>query len=383
MTRAHKAPRSREGNAPAPSNGRPASSALTRLGVRLGLMDPQSPETAATGAEGSGSGGRSLTGARAEAPATPAPPATAQQKGDAPPPDTAVPDDLTSLNLALVEERTAEIRPETTPSSVRVRYPVLEGKKVVVAGFSGLEQKALLDLLQTRSSVPILLTHDEAAGEPAPWRNCDLVLMNTPPEWAITEPIDPGWLAKVDKPALVFGAKEVLSRAGGMARSGARDFVAPPWSDEDVAWRSAMLLSRSLEAPPLQPARPSGPAAPEVVIAEDDTTTRALLSAMLSRHGMVCHVTDNGGTALELVRRLRPAAVILDVSMPCLDGFQVLAAIKQDPSLANIQVVLLTSRQTELDVLQGFGLGADDYMTKPFSPMELAARLKRLIVRAV
>ena len=121
---------------------------------------------------------------------------------------------------------------------------------------------------------------------------------------------------------------------------------------------------------------------PEVVIAEDDTTTRALLSAMLSRHGMVCHVTDNGGTALELVRRLHPAAVVLDVSMPCLDGYQVLTAIKQDPSLASVQVVLLTSRQTELDVLQGFGLGADDYMTKPFSPMELAARIKRLLIRS-
>jgi DNA-binding response OmpR family regulator len=82
-----------------------------------------------------------------------------------------------------------------------------------------------------------------------------------------------------------------------------------------------------------------------------------------------------------LVRSLHPHAAILDVSMPCLDGFQVLASIKQDPSLASTKVVLLTSRQTEVDVLQAFGLGADDYMTKPFSPMELAARLKRLLVR--
>ena len=372
MTRARKAPRSREGDPSVPSQGRAHSTVLTRLGARLGLLDSPSSETTPSGTD-AGSGES----------ATPASPATAQPKGGVPRTDTAVPSDLKSLNHALVEEGTAEIRPEAATSSGGAHYAVLERKKVAVAGFSGIELKALLDLLQARSSVPVLLTHDEAAGELAPWRNCDLVLINAPPEWAITQPIDPGWLAKVDKPALVFGAKQVLSRAVGMARSGIRDFVAAPWSEEDVAWRAAMVLSRSLETPPLQPSRPPASAAPEVVIAEDDTTTRALLSAMLSRHGMVCHVTDNGGTALELVRRLHPAAVILDVSMPCLDGFQVLTAIKQDPSLASVQVVLLTSRQTELDVLQGFGLGADDYMTKPFSPMELAARLKRLIVRGV
>ncbi len=351
-----------------------------RLGARLGLLDPQSPETPATGADGSGSADescmssseiRGLAGRLENDPSGPANLAPAAG------PVAGLTGDLNSLNMALVEEQTVELRPEAP----RAPYDGLAGKKVVVVGFSGIEKKALLDLVQAFSSEPVVLTHDEAAGAGAPWRNCDLVLMNAPQEWAITEPIDPGWLAKVDKPALVFGAKEVLSRAVRTARAGARDFIAAPWSGEDVAWRSAMLLSHPLETPPLQPNRPPASAAPEIVIAEDDTTTRALLSAMLSRHGMVCHVTDNGGTALELVRRLRPAAVILDVSMPCLDGYQVLTAIKQDPSLASVQVVLLTSRQTELDVLQGFGLGADDYMTKPFSPMELAARIKRLLIR--
>jgi CheY-like chemotaxis protein len=363
MTRTHKAPRSGEGNS---SKGTGASSALTRLGARLGLLDAQRPEKEGAGVEN----------------ARPGLPLPAPPKQDAPQADLP-PSDLMSLNEALAKADTPEASAETPPSPVRPQYAVLEHKRVAIAGFAGVEQKALLDLFHARSSVPVILSHEDAAGEGAAWRNCDLILMNIPPEWAITEPIDPGWLAKAEKPALVFGAKEVLSRAVGMARAGTRDFVALPWTEEDIAWRSAMLLSRAAEMPPAQAIPRPGSAAPEVVIAEDDTTTRALLSAMLSRHGMVCHVTDNGGTALELVRRLRPAAVVLDVSMPCLDGFQVLTAIKQDPALASVQVVLLTSRQTELDVLQGFGLGADDYMTKPFSPMELAARLKRLIVRGV
>ena len=376
MTRVHKPARSREGDSSVPAKGRRAGSAvLTRLGARLGLLDSQSPETTPPGTEGNAGSSEVENDPRSFADESGA--GSAEKKAHAAAADPALPGDLKSLNQALIDEQTQE----APPSSASARYDVLAGKKVAVAGFSGIEQKALLDFLQTFSSVPVVLTHDEASSAAAPWRNCDLVLMNAPPEWAVTEPIDPGWLAKVDKPALVFGAKEVLSRAVRIARAGARDFIAAPWSAEDVAWRSAMLLSQPLKTPPVQPNRPPASAAPEVVIAEDDTTTRALLSAMLSRHGMVCHVTDNGGTALELVRRLRPAAVVLDVSMPCLDGYQVLTAIKQDPSLASVQVVLLTSRQTELDVLQGFGLGADDYMTKPFSPMELAARLKRLLIR--
>ena len=75
----------------------------------------------------------------------------------------------------------------------------------------------------------------------------------------------------------------------------------------------------------------------------------------------------------------RPQVAVLDVNMPGMDGFEVLAAIRAEgiPS----RVVLLTARQQETDVIRGFTLGADDYVVKPFSPMELVARLKRLLSR--
>jgi DNA-binding response OmpR family regulator len=82
-----------------------------------------------------------------------------------------------------------------------------------------------------------------------------------------------------------------------------------------------------------------------------------------------------------LARAKQADAVIVDVSLPGLDGFQALAEIRRDRTLKNIAVILLTARQSEADVLRGFGLGADDYVTKPFSPMELAARLKRLLLK--
>jgi len=259
-------------------------------------------------------------------------------------------------------------------------HSVLAQKKIAVIGFGGSEQEALQALLKAQLSDPVALDHSQAALGPAVWQNCDLVIVNAPAEWAVTEPIDPGCWARTDKPTVLLGSTEVLTRVARIIQSAATDFIPAPWTDESVAWRAAVLLSRSMGVPP-QPNRQAASTKIEVVIADDDTTTRTLVGAMLSRHGMVCHLADNGGSALELVRSLRPDAAILDVSMPSLNGYQVLASIKQDPSLVSTQVVLLTSRQTEVDVLQGFGLGADDFMTKPFSPMELAARIKRLLAR--
>jgi CheY-like chemotaxis protein len=282
-------------------------------------------------------------------------------------------EELELLNRALAGEGASQ-------RAIGVLHSVLSEKRTAVIAFEGSELEALLGLLEFQRSIPVTLSHGEAALTPAPWQSCDLVMVNTPREWAVTEPIDPGYLLRINKPTIVFGPKDVLMRLGGVMRTDTRDFIPAPWAPDDIAWRAAMLLSRAPETPP-HAGPPADATKPVVVIAEDDTTTRALLSTMLSRYGMHCHPTDNGAAALQLVRSLHPHAAILDVSMPCLDGFQVLASIKQDPSLASTKVVLLTSRQTEVDVLQAFGLGADDYMTKPFSPMELAARLKRLLVR--
>jgi len=93
---------------------------------------------------------------------------------------------------------------------------------------------------------------------------------------------------------------------------------------------------------------------------------------------MQCRVAANGTEALEEIRAHRPHAAVLDVNMPGMDGFEVLATIRAEK--IPVRVILLTARQQEQDVLRGFSLGADDYIVKPFSPMELVARLKRLLV---
>ena len=94
---------------------------------------------------------------------------------------------------------------------------------------------------------------------------------------------------------------------------------------------------------------------------------------------MECSVASEGDTALALMRASPPDAAILDIIMPNMDGLEVLAAISNDPKLKHTRVLLLSALQQESDIVRALGLGADDYVTKPFSPVEVVARLKRLI----
>jgi DNA-binding response OmpR family regulator len=92
---------------------------------------------------------------------------------------------------------------------------------------------------------------------------------------------------------------------------------------------------------------------------------------------MECRSAVDGVEALRIVREICPRAAVLDVNMPGMNGFEILATIRREA--LPVKVVLLTARRQEADILRGFQLGADDYVIKPFNPMELAARLKRLL----
>ncbi len=119
-----------------------------------------------------------------------------------------------------------------------------------------------------------------------------------------------------------------------------------------------------------------------VLLAEDDTLTAALIIHRLEREGFeVEHYTEGLG-ALQAGSEGDFAVAILDVQMPGLDGFEVLARLRANPSATYLPVVMLTAMGSERDVVRGFDLGADDYILKPFSPAELTARLRRLMDRS-
>jgi len=120
---------------------------------------------------------------------------------------------------------------------------------------------------------------------------------------------------------------------------------------------------------------------PLVLVVEDDTKIRDLIKYNLERDGLRAAVAADGETGLTQVVDLRPDAVVLDIMLPGRTGFEVLRQIRSEPATQDIPVLLLTARSTETDKLLGFELGADDYLTKPFSPRELVARVRALLRR--
>jgi diguanylate cyclase (GGDEF)-like protein len=118
-----------------------------------------------------------------------------------------------------------------------------------------------------------------------------------------------------------------------------------------------------------------------ILVAEDDEISASILVHKLKKEGLDVVRFDNGEKAYQAAMAEPPDLVILDVKMPGLDGFEVLDRLRKDARFGQTAVVMLTSMGQESDVVRGFSLGADDYMLKPFSPVELSARVRRLLQR--
>jgi DNA-binding response OmpR family regulator len=116
-----------------------------------------------------------------------------------------------------------------------------------------------------------------------------------------------------------------------------------------------------------------------VFIAEDDRNVLELLTTRLGLAGYDTVYGRDGWEALDGIYTMRPAAIVLDVNMPRLDGFGVLRHLRNSPNVAHIPVMMLTARNAPGDIKEAIGLGARDYLAKPFTDAQLLARLARLL----
>ncbi|MEV6300726.1 response regulator [Actinoplanes sp. NPDC051861] len=119
-----------------------------------------------------------------------------------------------------------------------------------------------------------------------------------------------------------------------------------------------------------------------VLVADDDADIRDLVAFKLEQAGLEVITVGDGQAAVESARANRPDLAVLDVSMPGLSGIDVCRALRADPATAGMLIIMLTARVQEQDVEGGFSAGADDYVTKPFSPRELVSRIQALLTRA-
>ena len=118
-----------------------------------------------------------------------------------------------------------------------------------------------------------------------------------------------------------------------------------------------------------------------VLVVEDDAHIGVVLTIMLERHGFCVVLATDGEAARHLIdnRMQLPSLVLLDIQMPYADGYETIRRMRSREGWRSVPVVVLSARNGEKDVERAFELGADDYVTKPFRPCELIARIRRLV----
>lgn len=117
----------------------------------------------------------------------------------------------------------------------------------------------------------------------------------------------------------------------------------------------------------------------KVLIADDEANIVISLEFLMKREGYAVSIARDGPTALAAIRGTRPDLVLLDVMMPGLSGFEVCQAVRTDESLAGVKILMLSAKGRDTDIAKGQAMGADAYMTKPFSTKELAAKVRELL----
>src|SRR5512143_2339121 len=126
----------------------------------------------------------------------------------------------------------------------------------------------------------------------------------------------------------------------------------------------------------------STPAGELVLVVDDEPHIVALVAYHLATAGYRVSTAKSGADALTLADRERPSLVILDLMLPGMSGFDVLRKLRAKPGTRDVPVLMLTARREEPDRIEGLSLGADDYLTKPFSPQELVLRVKAILRRS-
>lgn len=118
-----------------------------------------------------------------------------------------------------------------------------------------------------------------------------------------------------------------------------------------------------------------------ILVVDDDKQIVRLIQAYLEQAGYQVLTAGDGETALHVIRRDRPDLVVLDLMLPDKDGWEVTRRVRQDEHLAHLPIIMLTARVEDTDKIVGLEVGADDYITKPFNPREVVARVRAVLRR--
>ena len=278
------------------------------------------------------------------------------------------------------------------PLEARVSLPDsimkdLENKRIAMVGFPRDEAERLCSIFAYMGAVTHLFD-SSLPPQSELVRTADAVMVNARPETIDEKWFDPKTPPPLGLPLLLVGGREVILALDPEVQARACEFLIDGWQPEEAIMRLSFALSRASRPAPApakagSPARGWNPARTleraRVLLADDDPAVAAVLCSTLREYKVDCRVASTGDEALRLVHLWQPTAAVLDVNMPGMSGFEVLSAIRVQE--LPVKVLLLTARRQESDVVQGFDLGADDYVPKPFSAVEVVMRLKRVICK--
>ena len=121
---------------------------------------------------------------------------------------------------------------------------------------------------------------------------------------------------------------------------------------------------------------------PRILVVDDEPDIIELVEFNLKQAGYAVSTATDGAEALKKARTQTPDLIILDVMVPEMDGFEICKTLRLDPVTAQLPIIMLTAKAAEIDRVLGLELGADDYLTKPFSPRELLLRVKKILARS-
>ena len=279
---------------------------------------------------------------------------------------------LTNLALAFNSPREAREGPIS-----ETIVQALAGKRVALVALPTPDSLRMCLALERTQGIPVFFQITEPPRSEA-LLDCDLIVVHVRPETMGSPWLDAATIPTA-RPVIFLGSRDHLLALDPVVQGLASEFLMDPWQPDEALVRLSLALSKDRTLAPRAAPLAGVAGKIRVVVVDDDPTVLALVRIALQNFGMECHMAADGPSALLTIRRQHPHAVVLDVNMPEMDGYAVLAAIRREGT--PIRVLLLTARQQEGDVLRGFALGADDYVVKPFSPMELVARLKRLLSR--
>jgi len=257
----------------------------------------------------------------------------------------------------------------------------LAGRRFALMGFDTLEEDSIIAALGTVRGIG----HVVGAVPSIPGLNSfsrfDACFINASAAAVGEQPAPIEMIARSRKPAVIVGTLEELVAQFAVVADLNRDFILRPWQPEELLLRAYRVL-RFVEAAEVATQSPIRNGARRIVVADDDATTIVMMSTILKHFNFECEVARDGVQAFDLARKNKPDLVLLDVSMPHMNGFEALTALRSDSATRDTRVILVSAHHDEAEVVKGFALGADDYITKPFNSGELMARINRTLHEA-